>query len=435
MEKESIKEIERMVEQKLFIRFGSTIEEFEQKVQKVGFLGTIEDFNIIRLFYDGNPAKEEEYDEEYAYQLLHLSEALDLAITGKKETSNEKMQFSLKCIEQMNSILKGDSQAEYGELLQVVYMTIFSRYNDNKNKTNNLVVTRDLMNELWLQDKKLQKDEQGKISISEIGQIYITYEKYQELLKEFQQDSAESSKKKQNSRRRLTYFVLRNIRNKMMHGDFENTSVDTKKTVDIQGARRDFKAKFEFDCLNHICSEITRQLGSNNDDILFDFEESLVNSGTAGDMMKNQENMVQILFPLYINSFIVYNFDKFKDFEKTRDGLNEKKPNSSEAKMLNQYYNPNGESFIGKIIEYNENSINAFDCFRHIRNSVAHNYLKFENGKVHILDFNKSYEDGQEKQIKTADFYIPYSLFIELLEEQSKVLTTANPSFGDADGR
>ncbi len=70
------------------------------------------------------------------------------------------MIFSLKCIKQLSDF-KNNQRFRGNELLQATYMSIFSRYNDNRDRSNNIFVSRDLIDEVIREEHEI-----------EIGKIY-----------------------------------------------------------------------------------------------------------------------------------------------------------------------------------------------------------------------------------------------------------------------
>ncbi len=395
MEIEQIKELEREIMTKLFSIFGNDISSFKQKAEEINFLGTIEDFNLIHRLYSQTGV-----DENCEKDMRHLLISID-AIQKTSTQSSSKTSFSMECIKQLIAF-KNNQRAKNEELLQATYMTIFSRYQDNKDKTNNIRITRNLRDNILINDIDLESD---------LGQIYMTYNEYQYLLERFREDEGydDVTRGIRHNNRKIIY-MLRNIRNNMAHGNFYNTMENGEKVVDIKEPTRGemFKAKFRFHCLNHICDEISQQMGEKTNDILFEFKECVKESRLDKlycEIKDDEPKMMSILFPLYINSFIVYNFQTFDDFLQRQ-----KNAKGEELEILEQYYSDNEDGFMNKVMDYNGDilDMDTEGAFLHIRNSVVHNRAKFEDDTIHILDYD---DNGK----KTADFHIPYTYFKALL--------------------
>ena len=140
MDKEKLEQLQNSLKSKLFNTFGNTIEEFEANAEKLSFIGTITDFNIIKGLYNNSNII---YNER---ELLHLNEILNIS-REKEQAQIDKMTFSLKCIKQLSDF-KNNQRFRGNELLQATYMSIFSRYNDNRDRSNNIFVSRDLIDEV-----------------------------------------------------------------------------------------------------------------------------------------------------------------------------------------------------------------------------------------------------------------------------------------------
>lgn len=352
-------------------------------------MGTIADFNIIKGIYNNSSTL---YNEN---ELNHLAKIIDLSHINH-QVRNNKMNFSINCIRQLIDF-KNNQRFRGKELLQATYMTIFSRYNDNRNKANNLYVTRELVSEVI-------RGEQD----SEIGKIYMTYDRYKDFLYKYSNDPAENKKQKDyKHNKRFVSYVLNNIRNNMAHGDFYNIVEDEKQIVDIESeGGENMRAKFEFQCLNSICDELSQQIKVQNSDVLFEFKDALKN-GTPDKMYyenkDDEDKIMSIIFPLYINSFIVYNFKKFKDLKRFTQ-----QENGKNLEIVKHFYDrKNNENFLSKVVDYNEDGIiDEFEVFREIRNAVVHNKISFENGTI-------TTEDGLK---------IPYEIFYNMLHNQELIL-------------
>lgn len=178
---------------------------------------------------------------------MYLNEILNIS-REKEQVQIDKMTFSLKCIKQLSDF-KNNQRFRGNELLQATYMSIFSRYNDNRDRSNNIFVSRDLIDEVIREEHE-----------SEIGKIYITYKRYDNFLYRYIHDTSENkSQKDSKHNKRFVSYVLRNIRNNIAHGDFCNLSDNEKQIVNVESQGEnieEFKAKFEFQCLNSICNKI-----------------------------------------------------------------------------------------------------------------------------------------------------------------------------------
>ena len=95
MDKEKLEQLQNSLKSKLFNTFGNTIEEFEANAEKLSFIGTITDFNIIKGLYNNSNII---YNER---ELLHLNEILNIS-REKEQAQIDKMTFSLKCIKQLS---------------------------------------------------------------------------------------------------------------------------------------------------------------------------------------------------------------------------------------------------------------------------------------------------------------------------------------------
>ena len=395
MDKEKLEQLQNSLKSKLFNTFGNTIEEFEANAEKLPFIGTITDFNIIKGLYNNSNIV---YNER---ELLHLNEILNIS-REKEQAQIDKMTFSLKCIKQLSDF-KNNQRFRGNELLQATYMSIFSRYNDNRDRSNNIFVSRDLIDEVIREEHE-----------SEIGKIYITYKRYDNFLYQYIHDTSENkSQKDSKHNKRFVSYVLRNIRNNIAHGDFCNLSDNEKQIVNVESQGEnieEFKAKFEFQCLNSICNKLAQQLKNSNEDVLFELEDALKN-GTPDKLYyscKDDENKIMsIVFPIYINSFIVYNFKKFKDLKKVSQFGKGK-----ESEIVRQFYDRNNsDSFLSKIVQNSNNeSIDEFEVFRDIRNSVVHNKVVYRNGCI----------------ITENGLQIPYAIFYDMLHNQEQILSARN---------
>lgn len=393
MEDLEIKRLQDSVKNKLFSIFGSSLKDFEKVASSINFLGTIADFNVIRTLYNNSNKLCAEED------LNHLAKALERIQTQTISTS-DKFDFSEKCLQQILDF-SHNQRFRGKELLQATYMTIFSRYNDNRDNSNNIIVNKRLTDEVIRPEHK-----------SEIGKIYITYDRYKRFLEKYQEDNAQNSAlRKIRHNKRLVRFVLKKIRNNIAHGNFSNITEDEKQIVSIKSTRDEgFESKFEFKCVNSICEEILRQVPLQNSDILFQLKENLIN-GTPDKIYyenrNDEDTLMSIMFPLYINSFMIYNFNELKDLKNARRNATGKK-----LELIQQFFDrQNDNSFFNRVIDYNDDyTISDFEVFRNIRNSVVHNNITFQHGCV-----------TTENGIK-----IPYEIFYDLLKNQEMILKRRN---------
>lgn len=382
------------------------------------FIGSIQDFIIISNI---EALSDEELLSTFsAEDINHLISSID---SYEEYGSNrDKFDFSLRTIIQLDNFMNGTLE-NCDELLQTLYMTIFQRYNDDIKLSENYQVTPEFANKVYrFNSEKTPTEKKIESSEKDIGYIYMTYEDYKNLLEIWEDKNKSLEERQALIKDYIVNYTLSNIRKRMMHGDFENTT-DKQGNKIVNISPYGFKSKFFFDCILEFYSVVAEEIRTKTrkEDCLFELESLLLNSKTLDSSPFNEpDKMMMVVLPLYINGFITYNFnDTRKDIQKLRKQIIENAENSeAKAEFLDIYYKKKKtDSFAYKVAEYNEQhfakNYTAYDIINHFRNSVVHNNFKCENGMVYFRDFNT---DG----VETAKFMIPYNLIIQLIKDQSK---------------
>ena len=404
-------------------RYKQLIRTMEQLKQKNGeipfgreFVGSIRDFGILNYLKKG-----EDIPNKFTVeQIEHLISSLEECIYGYEK--QEKLDFSLKNIMQIDDVLNGRNNNNK-ELLQSLYMTIFSKYNDDIKVDENYSVTEEFARTVYrfkgeeLPSKLMNR----RTSEQDIGTVFMTTDEYNKLYKIWKNRNIEEF------RMEIVQYTLENIRNRMMHGDFENI-VDKEGNDIVKISPYGFKAKFYFDCITEFYEAISEEIQRRvrKEDSLFDFEEMLL--GKNNDIANDKDKLMSVLLPLYINSFITYNSKNKGEINKIRKRIGKNEEDFMyKCRFIDTYYkDKNEDSFIYKVANYNrqncEKTYNAHQIFEHLRNSAVHNYFKCKDGMFYIYDYEKiEKENGVNEMIKTAEFVIPYDMFTELVNSQANI--------------
>ena len=383
------------------------------------FIGSIGDFNIICCI---EKLTDEELVAKFSIEdIEHLIESIDNFENNKKEKN--KFNFSLNTIIQIDNLINGKIENK-SELLQTLYMTIFQRYNDDIKVEENYKVTPEFANKVYTFDGEDLPDELKNIVSSEkdMGCIYMTQDDYEEILEIWNQPYQNTQERKTALKNKMVNFTLSNIRKRMMHGDFEN-KIDHAGNKIVEISPFGFKAKFFFDCILEFYEVVSEEIKHKirKEDFLFDLESVLLKKEPIdASLLCDKDKIMTAILPLYVNSFITYNFnDSRKDIQKLRKQFIQENASEEKVEFLDQYYKKkDSNSFAYKVAEYNKQNFkkdySAYDIINHFRNSVVHNNFKCENGIIYLLDYDT---DGSE----TARFIIPYTLVEELISNQSEL--------------
>ena len=250
----------------------------------------------------------------------------------------------------------------------------------------------------------------------------MTYEEYKNILQVCRAEYPTHQEKRDATKNRIVNYTLSNIRNRMMHGDFEN-KVDTQGNKIVEILPYGFKAKFFFDCIVEFYEAVAEEIKEKvrAEDHLFDLERLLLNKeGANNALLGDKDTRMSLLLPLYVNSFLTYNFGNKTEFDRARKTF-VKEGEKSEVKVdfLDTFYKSQSQdTFTHRVAEYNKNVLGReytpADIFIHFRNSVVHNNFKCENGIIYIKDYDRN---GQE----SAKFVIPFEYMQELLEKQNEL--------------
>lgn len=386
---------------------------------KSQFIGSIQDFIILDNI---DELSDEEIFANYALaDIEHAITAIDSY--GLKPSKLKKFEFSLISMMQIANLMNGKVENKE-ELLQTVYMTIFQRYNDDIKTDENYKITPSFSNKVYtFQSEATPSNVKPRISSEkDIGCVYMTYEEYQNILKVWRAEYPTHQAKRDATKDRIVNYTLSNIRNRMMHGDFEN-KVDLQGNKIVELLPYGFKAKFFFDCIvefyEALADEIKEKVRAA--DPLFDLESLLLNKeGADNALLGDTDTRMSLLLRLYVNSFLTYNFGNKTEFDKARK-IFAKEGEKSESKVafLDAFYKSQAQdTFTYRIAEYNQavlgREYTPADIFIHFRNSVVHNNFKCENGIIYIKDYDRSGEES-------AKFVIPYEYMQELLEKQNEL--------------
>lgn len=383
---------------------------------KKQFLASITDFAIIEKMHR---LTDEELLSSYGIEgIEHLITTIE--DYSRPEDEEDKFDFSLKVNMQISNLLQG-KDGNYDELLQTLYMTIFQRYNDDIKKENNYKITPEFADKVYRFAGEGLHPEVKHIDTSEkdIGNVYMTYESYKKLLSIWNQEYETEQDRKINTKIEMVKNILPNIRNRMMHGDFNN-KYDEQGNKIVKISPYGFKAKFFFDCIVEFYEVVAKEIEDNvkEKDLLFDFEKVLLKKENAEtEIMNDKDKLMTLVLPMYVNSFITYNFKQKNDYKKLRRRFLQDHKDKPKVDFLDEYNKDgNTDSFVYRVAEYNKEKLgkeySAYDIFSHFRNSVVHNNFKCENGMIYLQDFD---EEGNE----TARFVIPYEMFEGLIERQS----------------
>lgn len=399
---------------------------------KEQFIGTIEDFNIITKALE--TLSDEEIVQHYSLEEIeHLIQTIDEYNNPIVKPS--KVDFSMHTIIAINDLLNGNEK-DYKELLEVLYMTIFQRYNDDINKSKNYKVTPEFLNIVYRFEDEGKNFQSIETSEKDVGAIFMTHNEYRKLVNLWENEYSTNEERRTVYKEEIVNYVLSNIRNRMMHGDFENRT-DNQGNKIVQISPYGFKAKFFFDCIVEFYEAVSNAIKTGeqvqDNDLLFDFEQVFLKKEDADtSILDDKDKIMTLALPLYINGFITYNCRNKNEFEKLQKAFAKQgQTSTSKGNFLNQYYKKNDEnSFIYQIADYYkkhkeeyysshqdikpvQEEYTAHDIFEHLRNSIVHNNFKCEKGMVHIRDFDENY-------VETANFFFPYEMFENLIEEQAR---------------
>lgn len=410
----------------LRIKYQKLRETLEKKKDENGlipvksqFIGSIQDFILLDNI---DELSDKEIAEKYPIaDIEHAIVAIDSY--GVKPSKLKKFEFSLVAMMQLADLMNCKIENKE-ELLQIVYMTIFQRYNDDIKTDENYKVNSAFSNRVYnFQSEAIPANVKPRISSEkDIGCVYMTYEEYQNILQVWRAEYPTHQAKRDATKNRIVNYTLSNIRNRMMHGDFEN-KVDPQGNKIVEILPYGFKAKFFFDCIvefyEAVAAEIKDKVRAK--DTLFDLESLLLNKGGIDtSLLTDGDARMSLLLPLYVNSFLTYNFGNKTEYDKARKTFS-KEGEKSEIKVafLDAFYKSQSQdSFTYKVAEYNKNMFNReytpAEIFIHFRNSVVHNNFKCENGMIYIKDYDRNGEES-------AKFVIPFEYMQELLEQQNEL--------------
>lgn len=381
------------------------------------FIASIQDFNIINSL---EQLTDEELLSKYGIKSI---EHLYTTIKGHENVNDteDKFKFSLITNIQICSLLNGKIK-NYEELLQTLYMTIFQRYNDDIKKDENYNVSSDFADKVYrfAGEGKHPEVKDIKTSEKDIGCVYMTYEEYKRILAVWNKEYETEEDRRIATKIEMVKYILSNIRNRMMHGDFNN-KIDREGNKIVEILPYGFKAKFFFDCIEEFYEAVAKEIENRTEkeDVLFDFEKVLLRKENADTtIIKNKDKVMTLILPLYVNSFLTYNFKQKNAYDKLRKSFIQEEQSQLKVDFLDKYYKKGKtDSFVYKVAEYNKENLgveyNAYEIFEHFRNSVVHNNFKCKDGMIYLKDYN---EEGTE----TARFIIPYEMIEELIETQSK---------------
>ena len=381
------------------------------------FIGTVEDFRVYRDDLDSMTDQQilEKYSEK---TLAHFEATLDSYLSNQPREIN--FEFSKEVLIQICRLLAG-KKSNNEELLQTLYMTIFQRYNDDIKTDRNYIVTEEFAQKVYrFSDEPKHKDVKYlKSSEDNMGQIYVNEAQYLRM-------SGSWNGNREEHRMFMVKYMLRKIRGNMMHGHFNN-KYDREGNKIVQIESYDFKAKFFFDCIEEFYEAIVKDIQSKseiqnktqnerlNDEVLFQFQKDIISGNELNsNVLKDQDKLMRLIVPLFINSFVTYNVEDKGDFNKIRDELR-RTGKVDDLNILNLFDSDNSQDgFIQKIENYN-GLTNRDRVFAHLRNSVVHNNFECKDNEIRFRDFDKN---GNQ----TADFKVPYSYFLIFLKDYIQIL-------------
>ena len=377
------------------------------------FLGTIMDFNILTSLDESrSDAYMNQRFSENDYN--HCINSINSFINPEPKANKEN--FSLNLIIQMNELLSGEIQEQKKELIQALYITIFSKYNIDKDHANQYKINPELLNLIYRLDGDSVPDRLSEYETSdeELGCIYMSRKQYKALLSNWMSNS-DFYTRRDAFKNDIAQFVLDNIRRRTFNQEFENTTDIENNDIVVFYPSYKFKARFFFDFIVEFYETISKQIQLNNPDvtdILFEFEKVLLNKSNSDiEIMNNKDILISIILQLYLNSFIANSLDEKKVNQNIED-------NSTKKQLIDLYYQSNNENcFAEMVAKYNQyyydKNYSAEDIIKYFEHSIKHNTYNCKYGIIHIEDF-----DENNNQI--ADFVIPYNLFEELLSIQSE---------------
>lgn len=381
------------------------------------FIASIQDFNIINSL---EQLTDEEVLSKYGIKSI---EHLYATIRGQDNVINteDKFIFSLKTSIQICDMFNGKTK-NCEELIQTLYMTIFQRYNDDIKKDENYNVSSEFADKVYrfAGEGKHPDAKNIKTSEEDMGCVYMTYEEYKRILEVWNKEYGTEENRRIATKKEMVKYILPNIRNRMMHGDFYN-KMDKEGNKIVEILPHGFKAKFFFDCIEEFYEAVAKEIEKRTEkkDVLFDFEKVLLNRENADvSIIKDRDKLMTLILPLYVNSFLTYNFKQKNAYDKLRKKFIQEEQSQLKVDFLDEYYKKGKtDSFVYKVMEYNKQNLgleyNAYEIFEHFRNSIVHNNFKCQDGIIYLKDYN---EEGKE----TARFIISYEMIEELIEAQSR---------------
>lgn len=415
---DKLKRVAKVREEYIKLKEGILQNKDNEKISlQKRFIASIQDFNIINSL---EQLTDEEILSKYGIKSI---EHLYATIKGQDNVINteDKFIFSLKTIIQICDMLKGETK-NCEELIQTLYMTIFQRYNDDIKKDENYNVSSEFADKVYrfAGEGKHPDVKDLKTSEEDMGCVYMTYEEYKRILEVWNKEYETEENRRIDTKKEMVKYILPNIRNRMMHGDFYN-KMDKEGNKIVEILPYGFKAKFFFDCIEEFYEAVAKEIEerTEKEDVLFDFEKVLLNRENAdASIIKDRDKLMTLILPLYVNSFLTYNFKQKNAYDKLRKKFIQEEQSQLKVDFLDEYYKKGKtDSFVYKVMEYNEQNLgleyNAYEIFEHFRNSIVHNNFKCQDGIIYLKDYN---EEGKE----TARFIISYEMIEELIETQSR---------------
>ncbi len=260
-----------------------------------------------------------------------------------------------------NEKYKGDKPHNLENLIMSIYMQIFSySFDDRRPSELKYEDIYDITKKVWL-------SEDAKKSNSEVGKIYM-------LGQESEEFQAKTKEEK-------TEYILEEIRNSTVHGDFiiNNDGTITMFNHDKDG-NITFKMTFEFECIVDICEIISKN--EKFDNVSPDLLKVLSYIKGLDKQIKNNcenENNYSVMsqishdlkYPILLFHLLPINEDDFHNNKIYIDSLLELMPSREEFRK--------GE------LDNTRNDFNVADLSR-MRNSIAHNEYYIQDGYLHLYD-------------------------------------------------
>lgn len=209
--------------------------------------------------------------------------------------------FTKEVIEQIEDIYNCNFYNDNKELIMVLFMQIFSyKFDDRISDEIKFKNIQEITSKVWIKEMPNKTNE-----IVGIPYIYDDKDKNVFIFRD------------QNGK---TSFILKKIRNAIVHGDF---IINEDGTITINDGNK-FSMCFEFDCIVDICNIIASELTFNEENIkklynFLEFVKNMKNTPEDYNKLKIEHNFYTLKYPVILFNLLPMNEDDFHNNKEYSD--------------------------------------------------------------------------------------------------------------------